>query len=155
MHLNRSISSTDLGLIGGPQIDPESPAGCGNLRRERASGDGVGRTQGVHVIIVHNFFAFLLFCQCLAAADKTDATAQNFILSAGLYGLEEGGYKHKEGGKNKRKHGGLAHSAAGSLFSPPLSPFSFRRHDLFGLLSINQWRMCLNELEVYLKGASS
>lgn len=31
------------------------------------------------------------------------------------------------------------------------SPFSFCRHDLFGLLSINQQRMCLNELEVYLK----
>lgn len=37
----------------------------------------------------------------------------------------------------------------------PPSPFSFCRHDLFGLLSINQRRMCLNELEVYLKGASS
>lgn len=95
----------------------------------------------------------------MAAADKSDATAQNFILSAGLYGLEEGGYRTKKEEKVKASTEDLRIQLLDlflSLFlSLSLSPFSFRRHDLFGLLSINQRRMCLNELEVYLKGASS
>lgn len=92
VHLKRS--SLDLGLIGGPQIDPILPADCGNLRCERA-GTAWALRRGAH----HRFLGFFLSMLGSSRQDlqnqKSDAAAQNFILSTGLYGLAEGNIRQR------------------------------------------------------------
>lgn len=122
-----------LGLTRGPQIDPILPAGCGNLRCER-----VGMAWALHCTSHHHCWFFFSPVNAWqqptvpAKRKESDAAAQNFILSVGLYGLVDGNIRQRRRKKKmKGIYGRLMEPVCIQLLdllspsAPPASPFLF------------------------------